>query len=435
MSDTHPHEPVRDEEAVDETTPPASDRTAESSGSEVTAPDQQWAPHEPERGDTRAETPADDIENTVPMSAAERVEASAPTYVAHDDAPGAEIPALIEPAPFVPHSHIPVSEQPADESSPVIAKAPADFSRHSDADADPEQETSEAVDETPAAEQPEETEPPVVEAPPVFAAQTPVAAAAPSTEVALNRSEPSDAVRNQYVITSPEQSTELARAVAVEPAHVSATEPVLATTDPGAVESGFATPAQRVVYVEAPTKPKKKGNRGVGALFALLSGVLYAVLFAAIVFVLFYATTGRAVTNFVGQTSFFVPILLFVIAFIVLVLIVNRAGWWAYALGSIFVGVFVYFATIGVLLLLDGVLQVTPDQATAAFGRALANPLVIASALLARELSLWVGLAISARARRVKARNQKALDEFNREAEERKAGYGRAAETNATATV
>jgi hypothetical protein len=229
--------------------------------------------------------------------------------------------------------------------------------------------------------------------------------------------------RSNYVIT-PESDSDVAESATAVPARPTATEPVQATTDPA--DAVFTRPEQRIVYVEAPAAPQKKGNRGIGSLLAVVSAIAFAVLFAAVIFLLFWLTTGRAVTNFIGEESFFVPVVMYAIGFVLLVLVLNRAAWWSYILGSIFVGLFVYFGTAGVLLLLGGVIEATPAQAGADFARALANPLVIAAGIIARETSLWTGAAIASRGRRVKAKNAKAMDQYNQEMEDRKAGNGRA---------
>ena len=50
---------------------------------------------------------------------------------------------------------------------------------------------------------------------------------------------------------------------------------------------------------------------------------------------------------------------------------------------------------------------------------------MIAAALVAREVSIWIGLAIAARGRRVKARNVETRTAWDREQEEKKAEYER----------
>ncbi|PRY67544.1 hypothetical protein B0I08_106151 [Glaciihabitans tibetensis] len=263
--------------------------------------------------------------------------------------------------------------------------------------------------------------------------------------------------RSQYVIdastpASTSTNTTLALASAAAPTVAYATAPATAASDGspqngspqnGSPQNGFAhgsfanhgvanhgvadddqNAQPRVVYVEAPMPPAKRNNRGVGSLLAALSALAFAALFAVVIFALFYLTTGRVVTNFLGQASFFVPVVLYAIGFVVLVLIANRAGWWAYVLGSIPVALFTYLVTIGVLLLLSDVVSSTPAEASAEFARALVNPLVIAAGVLAREVSLWTGLAISARGRRVKVQNAERQAQFERDVIERGTRHG-----------
>ena len=213
-----------------------------------------------------------------------------------------------------------------------------------------------------------------------------------------------------------------------------------AKTEPAAEPEGTATgevaPAasgvagQQVVYVEAPLPPRVRGNRVVGVLLALLGTVLFAVVYAAaaaIPLALRYGGTGFSpvFSAFVQNSIFWIPILMFALAFIVLTVILNRAGWWAHVLGSLLVALFVYFASIGLLLLVGNVFGKTPDQASSAFGALATNPLMIAAALVAREVSIWIGLAIAARGRRVKARNVETRTAWDREQEEKKAEYER----------
>jgi hypothetical protein len=184
--------------------------------------------------------------------------------------------------------------------------------------------------------------------------------------------------------------------------------------------SASASAPREVVYVAAPHPPKKKGNRGVGVLIAAVSAFIFLFFYALIALLIRAVMTGDTRIEFLRDQSFYIPVLLFTVAFIVLALIVNRAGWWSFVLGSLFVGLFVYFGTIGVLLLLDAA-TLTPAAATDEFRRFLVNPLVVAAGLVAREVSLWVGAGISARGRRVKARNAEVLAEYERDQAEHRA--------------
>lgn len=225
------------------------------------------------------------------------------------------------------------------------------------------------------------------------------------------------AVRTESVTPTP---------VAIESVHATPMEPVVATGDPAAVaipepvaapvpEPTPVASGPQYVYVHAPAEPKKHGNRGIGSLIAVGSAIVYAAVFAIVVFVIRLVLVNGVTFAFVLQPSFYVPVLFYVIGLVLLVLVLNRAGWAAYVVGSILVGVLVYFGTIGVLALGQNVLAMTSQTAGLVFGALVFDPYVIAAALVAREVSLWMGHLISRRGRRVKARNAEARDAWQRE--------------------
>lgn len=186
--------------------------------------------------------------------------------------------------------------------------------------------------------------------------------------------------------------------------------------------------APQVVYVHTPPPPRKAGNRGVGSLLAVASAVVYAILLAIVTTVIFAITLGGTITfAFLSSANFYVPVLFFLLASVLVVLIVNRAGWAAHVIGSLAVGVIVYFGTIGALLLGQGVVLLTPDEAAALFSGVARNPIVIAAALLAREVALWSGAVIGRRGRKLKARNIDARQAWEREVAETKAEHERVA--------
>ena len=198
-----------------------------------------------------------------------------------------------------------------------------------------------------------------------------------------------------------------------------------------AAGSEFA--GREVVYVQAPVPPRLKSNRAVGSLLAVLGAGVFAAVFAGAVTVAFLlnnsTTVGSAFTDFVQNAAFWVPVLVFLVAFVLLVLVVNRAGWAAHVFGSLLVALAVYFGSIGILLLLGVVVGAGDGEALGSFGALATNPIIIIAALVAREVSIWIGLAISARGRRVKARNHEIVDEWEREHADTRAQYERATTT------
>ena len=214
-------------------------------------------------------------------------------------------------------------------------------------------------------------------------------------------------------------------------------EPAAEGTATGEVAPGqSAVAGQQVVYVQAPLPPRVRGNRVVGVLLALVGTVVFAAAYAAaaaIPLAIRFSGAGLspAFSAFVQNAIFWIPVMMFALGFIVLVVILNRAGWWAHVIGSLLVALFVYFASIGLLLLVDNVIGKTPAEANAAFGALATNPLMIAAALVAREVSIWIGLAIAARGRRVRARNEETRTAWDREQEEKRAEYERGAAASA----
>jgi hypothetical protein len=185
---------------------------------------------------------------------------------------------------------------------------------------------------------------------------------------------------------------------------------------------GVAEPAVQTVYVHAPVPPRRRGNRAMGSLIALVSAVVFAALYAGIALLvmplvaLFVggAATDFAFLTFVGLPMFYVPVLVYLVTFVLLVLIVNRANWWAYVLGSFIVALLVYFVSIGILLLTSNVFGMTPERALVEFAVTAFSPLLIA-AIVAREVPIWFGAAIAARGRRQKQRNIEEKAEFETE--------------------
>ena len=146
-------------------------------------------------------------------------------------------------------------------------------------------------------------------------------------------------------------------------------------------------------------------------MFALLLAVVFALLWASF--------NGNDPIEFTGR--FFIPVILFAVGLVLFVLLANRAGWWAYIIGSLAVAALVYFGTAAGLVLIDNVISQTPQVATQWYSAALLNPLVIIAGLLAREVAMWTGMIIGRRGRKVKARNVEARANYDREQAEREA--------------
>ncbi|MBX3091868.1 MAG: hypothetical protein KF801_05095 [Cryobacterium sp.] len=188
-----------------------------------------------------------------------------------------------------------------------------------------------------------------------------------------------------------------------------------------------AAPVQ-TVYVTAPTPPRRKGNRGLGVALAIVATVVFAAAYAGVALLLILFVNASVVSGAIGAfvvgPLFYVPVLAFLVFMIVWALLVNRASWWAWVIGSLVIAALTYFGSIGVLLLMSGGFGLTGSQAAATFVGFAINPALIAATLLARETSIWFGAAIAKRGRRVRERNYEAWQEFENEEARKRAELG-----------
>jgi len=233
---------------------------------------------------------------------------------------------------------------------------------------------------------------------------------------------------------------DVAAPVTVEPV---VAEPVV--VESGAAETQVLAPAavpvaaspyasadaasREVVYVQAPTPPPARHNRGFGVLISLLGAVAFALLYiavVAIVGVILGASVDAQLSSFLQSIAFWVPVVVYAVVSSLFALIVNRAAWWAHALGSLFVAVITYAVSGGIVALALNVIAMTPEEGVAKLGEVFSNPLLIIALVLAREVSLWFGLAIAARGRKVKERNVAERAAFDQSVADRRAEYERA---------
>jgi hypothetical protein len=180
-------------------------------------------------------------------------------------------------------------------------------------------------------------------------------------------------------------------------------------TDEKRAESPFA--GERVHYVAAPIPPKARSNRLVGAFLALAGALLFAVVYG-LVGAGFIALTGVGpdFSEFITDAIFWIPVLFFTIGFVLVVVLLNRAGWWVHVLGSLLVALITYFGSIGALLLVTGI-----AGSSLGFAAAALSPFLIAATIVAREVSIWTGLLIARRGTRLTARNRAEREAFDAE--------------------
>lgn len=173
------------------------------------------------------------------------------------------------------------------------------------------------------------------------------------------------------------------------------------------------------LYMQSPTPPEMKGNRGAGVLIALLSTVAFALFYAGAL-ALWLAPNfppstflSKGLLPWVLNWGFAAAVVGFFIGLALLVLIAGRAGWWAYVLGGLLVAALTWVVTLlGYALdarFAGESVTLHPYSLVVDFG--LFFP-VLAAALVAREVSIWFGAWIGARGRKVKRQNAEALVEY-----------------------
>ncbi|NQX29643.1 hypothetical protein HQQ81_20040 [Microbacteriaceae bacterium VKM Ac-2854] len=164
-------------------------------------------------------------------------------------------------------------------------------------------------------------------------------------------------------------------------------------------------PATALGAVEPEVAPRRRGNRGAGLLITLLAALVFAALDLAAVAGVRMLLTGDPVEDALlgGVDVVIASTVGFAIALAVIVLLVNRAGWWAYVLGGFLVALVAGGAAlVGQWLALYGAVTPTLEPARL-FVR---DPAVLLSALaaavIAREVTVWAGAWIGARGRRLR---------------------------------
>jgi hypothetical protein len=177
----------------------------------------------------------------------------------------------------------------------------------------------------------------------------------------------------------------------------------------------------RPVYVQAPTPPKKKGNRGFGVLVGVLATLVFGALYLlALVFVVPPLTGAGSATepsavllDTLASAAFFVPVIVFFLAWVLLVVILTRAPWWGYVIGGFVVGLLTYAGAIVGLLAVNA-FEVAPSQVPQFLLDHALDPRAFLAFIIAREIPIWFGVWVGKRGRAVRARNAEAREEYER---------------------
>lgn len=242
-----------------------------------------------------------------------------------------------------------------------------------------------------------------------------VPAVTPSEPTAEPASEP---------LPEPVAAESVRRETYIPPSAAAATVGGAATLAPDPLITPSTPPGPpQTIYVQAPVPPKLKGNRGFGVLVAAIGAVAFALIYAAVTYLLLLSRgdQGAATDEFVKFLAgpywalFWVPTIALFLGFSLLAAIVNRGPWWTYAVFGLLVGVLVYFSYIGASLLAVQAWTLTFDEAQTFIGERWLDPFAIVAGVIAREIPIWLGGWIAARGRTVTERNRVALEAYDRE--------------------
>lgn len=175
------------------------------------------------------------------------------------------------------------------------------------------------------------------------------------------------------------------------------------------------------LYMQSPAVPDMRGNRGAGVLISLLATVAFALVYAGALALWqapnFPASTflDDGILPWVLNWGFAAAVGGFFVGLTLLVLIVGRAGWWAYVIGGLLVALLTWVVALGGYAfnahLAGESLNLHPYTLLVDFG--LFFP-VIAAAIVGREIAVWFGAWIGARGRKMKRLNAEALEEYEK---------------------
>lgn len=242
------------------------------------------------------------------------------------------------------------------------------------------------------------------------------AAAEPAAETAVwTPSNPEGGAAAVEVAEVTEQTGDTAATRAYAP-------PVAEETVVVAAAPVATTPASpQPIFVQAPEAPRPRGNRAAAGAIGLLAALSFAILYLGAWLGIGLVTgdvtnsgLGTAALGALVTLQFWVPVIVFFIAFWLLGAIINRGRWGAWVILGLLVG----FAGYGGHMLGQMVgapfWSLTAREGAELVEAQLFAPLAIAAFLFARELTIWFGAWVAARGKRVTELNIEAQREYER---------------------
>jgi len=165
----------------------------------------------------------------------------------------------------------------------------------------------------------------------------------------------------------------------------------------------------------------RRGNRGAAGAIGLLAAVSFGILYLAAALGLGLGTGEFAVDGLgdealaaVTSWWFWVPVVVFYLAFWLLGAIINRGRWGAWVIFGLLVGAAAYGGHLLGQLFQAPFWTLTASQGAELVGEQLLAPLAVIAFVIGRELTVWFGAWVAARGRRVTELNIEAQREYER---------------------
>ncbi|HTN56191.1 MAG TPA: ABC transporter [Microbacterium sp.] len=179
--------------------------------------------------------------------------------------------------------------------------------------------------------------------------------------------------------------------------------------------------APQPIFVQAPEPPRELGNRGTAGVIGLVATIAFAILYLGAILGL-GALAGDVTGENIGTQAlaplmtwaFWVPVVVFFLAFWLLGAFINRGRWGKWVILGLLVAAATYGGHLLGQLFQAPFWRITASESSELVDEQLLAPLAIAAFVFARELTIWFGAWVARAGARKKALNAEAQAEYER---------------------
>lgn len=191
--------------------------------------------------------------------------------------------------------------------------------------------------------------------------------------------------------------------------------------EPTVAPAAAAPAPPQPIFVQAPEPPRELGNRGAAGAIGLVAMLAFGVLYLAAILGL-GALAGDVTAENIGTAAleplmtwaFWVPVVVFFLAFWLLGAFVNRARWGKWVTLGLLVALAAYGGHLLGQLFQAPFWRITASESAELVNEQLLAPLAIAAFVIARELTIWFGAWVARSGAKKKALNAEAQAEYER---------------------